>query len=95
VGLAKPAIRFKTVDLPLPEGPSRQTNSPAVTCSETSRRISTVVPRASTLRDTPSRARLVPARAESGVFRGTVDATDATPEEGGLQPFAEANTTTL
>jgi hypothetical protein len=54
-----------------------------------------VVPRASTLRDTPSSARLVPARAESGAFSGTVDATDATPEEGGLQPFAEANTPTL
>src|SRR3712207_9268618 len=31
VGVSRPAMRFSTVDLPQPEGPTMQTNSPAAT----------------------------------------------------------------
>ena len=36
VGVSRPAMRFRIVDLPLPEGPTRQTSSPASTWSDAS-----------------------------------------------------------
>ena len=41
VGLSSPASRFSRVDLPHPEAPIRQTNSPAAASSETRSRACT------------------------------------------------------
>src|SRR5437016_6720134 len=41
VGWSRPAIRLSNVDLPEPEVPSRQANSPRGTCSETPARART------------------------------------------------------
>src|SRR4051812_43755841 len=44
VGLSRPAMMRRRVDLPQPEGPTRQTNSRRLTVSETSRNASTSSP---------------------------------------------------
>src|SRR5580700_425398 len=88
VGFDNPAIRLRIVDLPLPEGPRRQTNSPAATLRDAPRRISTTLSCTATLRDTSSSATLAPVLAAGRWSAGaSVGTTRASP-----QPFANANT---
>ena len=64
LGLSKPAMMLSSVDLPQPEGPRRQRNSPGRTARLISERASVSWRRVSNRRDTPRTSR---ARAEAEV----------------------------
>jgi hypothetical protein len=91
VGFTSPATRFRIVDLPLPDGPSRQTNSPAAIRKETSWRISTEECFVRRVSETASRVTLASVRT-AGL--ATAVAPDGA-ERGSIQAFANANTGSL
>jgi len=87
------------VDLPLPDGPSKQTNSPAATLRVASRRISTAPASVVTDSETSSSATLAPDR-DGGMLEGgggrmdDVTARSDTPRSS-THAFANVNTRSL
>jgi hypothetical protein len=79
------------VDLPLPEGPSRHTNSPAATRRDAPRKISTCPSGAPTLNETSSSAMVEPACAAGTITAGASEAISRLPSHS----FADANTPSL